>query len=515
MNAATPGPLVLCILDGFGWREGPGSEHGNAIAAAGLRFWPELLARYPHTTLACKGLEVGLPEGQMGNSEVGHLTIGAGRVLDQELNRISRSVDGGTFAGLPAWRDFTARLSATGGALHLLGLVSPGGVHSHTDHLKGVVRLARDAGIADIRIHAFLDGRDTDPESGRGYVRDLEATLAELGAGRIVSLSGRYWSMDRDKRWDRVERSWRMLVHGEGAHAAQADAAIAASYAAGVTDEFFEPTLIGEPATVADGDGVFFWNFRADRARELTWAFMQDDFAGFARPVRPRIDYLCMTTYDESMQLPVLFTPETPQDILADVLAAQGVRNLRAAETEKYAHVTYFFNGGREEPFPGEDRRMVPSPKVATYDLQPEMSAPAVAAIVMEAVAAREHGVIVVNFANGDMVGHTGVFAAAVAAVKTLDSLLAMIVPKVLAADGVILITADHGNCEEMLSPEGRVLTNHSLNDVPFLVVGREFADRTDALAAGPHGLRDIAPTMLKLLGLPQPDAMTGHTILR
>jgi 2,3-bisphosphoglycerate-independent phosphoglycerate mutase len=515
MNQLQNGPVVLCILDGFGWRDPDTTPVGDAIAAADPTCWPDLLARFPHTTLTCKGIDVGLPAGQMGNSEVGHLTIGSGRIIDQDLNRITRSVESGAFAELPAWREFLAGLAASGRALHLLGLVSPGGVHSHTDHLKGVVRLAHAAGVADIRIHAFLDGRDTDPEGGLGYVRDLEAALAEIGGGRIVSLCGRYWAMDRDKRWDRVERAWRMLVHGEGARAESAVAALEAGYAAGVTDEFFEPTLIGAPATVTDGDGVFFWNFRADRARELVWAFRQEDFDGFVRPVRPRIDILCMTTYDESLQLPVLFGPQENRDILADVLAEHGIRNLRTAETEKYAHVTYFFNGGREEAFPGEDRRLVPSPQVATYDLQPEMSAPQVAAIVLEAIAAGEHGVIVVNFANGDMVGHTGVFEAAVAAVKTLDSLLAMIVPKVLAADGVLLVTADHGNCEEMLSPEGRVLTNHSLNDVPFVVVGRRFEGRSDALAEGAFSLRDIAPTLLKLLGLPQPAAMTGRSILR
>ncbi|NTV03400.1 2,3-bisphosphoglycerate-independent phosphoglycerate mutase [bacterium] len=514
-------PLVLCILDGFGWRRGPGSEHGNAIALAQPAFYESLLAGYPHTTLRCHGLDVGLPEGQMGNSEVGHLTIGSGRVIDQDLNLVTRSLASGAFAEHPAWRGLVDGLQARGGRLHLLGLVSDGGVHSHVDHLVQIVRLAAGRGVREIFVHAFLDGRDTDPHGGLQYVKDLEAAMAEIGAGRIATVGGRYYAMDRDKRWDRVEKAWRALVHGEGERATGAAAAIASSYEGGVTDEFMLPTVIvteaGAPlATVRDGDAVFFWNFRSDRARELTWAFNVDGFDGFPRPLRPAVDYLCMTVYDESLGLPVVFDPEAPRDLLADVFAAHGVTNLRTAETEKYAHVTYFFNGGREEPFAGEDRRLVPSPKVATYDLQPEMSAPGVAAIVLEALAAGRHEVIVVNFANGDMVGHTGVLEAAVAAVRTLDGLLARIVPAVLERDGVLLLTADHGNCEEMIAPDGRVLTNHSLNDVPFVVIGREFAGRPDALAPRDDaGLRDIAPTMLALLGLPRPDAMTGRSLLK
>ncbi len=508
-------PLVLCILDGFGWRDGADAAHGNAIDAAGPAFYRGLLERYPHTVLDCMGLAVGLPEGQMGNSEVGHLTIGSGRVIDQDLNRVTRSLESGGFAELAAWRGFVDALAAGGGKLHLMGLVSPGGVHSHTDHLYGIVALARDAGVTDICIHAILDGRDTDPESGLGYVRDLEAKLAELGAGRVVTVSGRYYAMDRDKRWDRVEKAWRLYVHGEGETGESAASIIEASYAAGVTDEFVLPTRVGEGVAVDDGDGVFFWNFRADRARELTWAFNVDDFDGFERPRRPEISYLCLTPYDEALDLPALFTKETPAGILADVFAAAGLRNLRTAETEKYAHVTYFFNGGREEPYPGEDRRLVPSPKVATYDLQPEMSAPEVAEGVLEALDAGEHEVIVVNFANGDMVGHTGVFEAAVSAVKTLDGLLERIVAKVLELDGVLLLTADHGNCDEMVDPGGRVLTNHSLNPVPFVAVGRRFEGRDDLLDGGEAGLRDIAPTLVSLLGLEQPSEMSGRPLLR
>lgn len=510
--------VVLCILDGVGWR--PGIQTGNALALAQPRYYASLLERYPHTTLSCSGRDVGLPDGQMGNSEVGHLTIGAGRVIDQELNRVSRSLESGEFGRLPSWTDFTARVRAAGGRLHLLGLVSPGGVHSHTDHLYGIVAAAREAGLTDIFIHAFLDGRDTDPHGGLQYVRELQRRLAALGVGRVATVMGRYYAMDRDKRWDRVEKAWRAMVDGEGGAAADAAAAIEASYAAGVTDEFMLPVVLrgadGAPlATVQDGDGVFFWNFRADRARELTWVFNRDDFAGFARPRRPRVAYLCLTVYDESMMLPVLFEQRLPDNILAEVFARHGVRNLRVAETEKYAHVTYFFNGGREEPYPGEERILIPSPKVATYDLQPEMSAPEVARTVGEQAAAGRHDVIIVNFANGDMVGHTGVLDAAVRACRTLDGLLAEMIPPIIARGGVVLVTADHGNCEEMLAPDGRVLTNHSLNEVPFVAVARGLEGRGDAIAPGPFALADIAPTILALLELPPPAEMTGRSILR
>ncbi len=514
-------PLVLCILDGFGWRTGPGSEYGNAVALAEPRFYQGLLERYPHTTLACMGPAVGLPEGQMGNSEVGHMTIGAGRVVEQDLVRIGNALRDGRFARQPAWHEFLAGVRADGGRVHLLGLVSPGGVHSHTDHLYGILELLREAGQHDVFVHVILDGRDTDPRAGLVYVEELQRKLAAIGVGRIASVSGRYYAMDRDKRWDRVEKAWRVLVHGEGPRGRDPLQVIRDSYAAGVTDEFVVPTVItGDDdrpvAVVRDGDGVFFWNFRADRARELTWAFNSDDFDGFPRPLRPRVHYLCLTQYDEELDVPVLFPPYVPERILGEVLAEHGVGNLRTAETEKYAHVTYFLNGGREEPFPGEDRRLVPSPRVATYDLQPEMSAPEVAAGVLDDLSRGAHPVIVVNFANGDMVGHTGVLEAAVQAVKTLDGLLARIVPAVLERGGVMLLTADHGNCEEMLDPDGRVLTNHSLNPVPFVLIGEEFAGRGAAALRGDpdRGLRDIAPTLLALLGLPVPPEMTGRPLL-
>jgi 2,3-bisphosphoglycerate-independent phosphoglycerate mutase len=516
--------LVLCILDGVGHRTGPGREIGNAVVAAEPAFYDSLFVDYPYTTLDASGLHVGLPEGQMGNSEVGHLTIGAGRVMYQELVRISKSLADGEFSRRAPWTEFINRAKRGTGRLHLLGLVSPGGVHSHTDHLQGIIAAAQDAGLTEIFVHAFLDGRDTDPRSGGEAVADLIATMDELGAGRVASVCGRYWAMDRDKRWDRVQRAWRLLVDGavdkKGATTTDAVAAIEASYAGGVTDEFVEPTLVtddqGHPiATVSEGDSVFFWNFRADRARELTWAFQQEDFDGFDVSGRPQVNYLTMTPYDEKLDLPSMFQPERPRNGLAEVMAAHGLRNLRTAETEKYAHVTYFFNGGREEPYPGEDRQLVPSPKVATYDLQPEMSAPEVAAIVAKACRGTDHDVVIVNFANGDMVGHTGVFEAAVQAFRTLDRLLSEIMPPSLARGTVWLVTADHGNCDEMVDANGVVLTQHSLNKVPFVVAGREFRNKANLLKDGEYGLSDIAPTMLDLLDLPQPQEMTGQTILK
>ncbi len=512
--------LVLCILDGVGYRTGPGAEVGNAVMGAKPRFYESLFKRFPYTTLQPCGPAVGLPEGQMGNSEVGHLTIGAGRVIPQELIRIGNSFGNGEFEAAEAWVPFMKRTLAGSGRLHLLGLVSPGGVHSHMDHLVGIVRAARKAGIKDIFIHAFMDGRDTDPNAGAGYLEQLDGQLEEIGAGIIASVCGRYYAMDRDKRWDRVQRAWDMLVHGRGGQAADPVTAVRDSYTRQITDEFIEPTVIvdgqNKPlATVGEGDSVFFWNFRADRARELTWAFMQEGFDGFPVDDRPRVNYLCMTPYDETMDLPVMFRPIHPRNGLAEIFAREHLRNLRTAETEKYAHVTYFFNGGREEPFPYEDRKLIPSPKVATYDLQPEMSAPAVAAVVHEACASGSHDIIIVNFANGDMVGHTGVYEAAVKAFATLDRLLGEIMPPSLAAGTTWLVTADHGNCDEMIGPDGAPFTQHSLNPVPFVVADPRLEGRLDALREGRWGLADIAPTVLGILGLAQPEEMTGQCLIK
>lgn len=514
MNDQVRPRLVLCILDGIGQRQDDDRERGNAVIAARPAFFGSLLARFPHTTLDASGLAVGLPEGQMGNSEVGHLTIGAGRVLYQELVRISKSLTEGDFARREAWRAFCRRGREGTGRLHLLGLVSPGGVHSHTDHLYGIVREARAAGFQEICIHAMLDGRDTDPRSGLGYVRDLETELRRIGAGRIATIMGRYYGMDRDKRWERNEKAWNAIVEASGPRAADPAGAIQASYDEDITDEFMLPVVISGDRIV-DGDSVFFWNFRADRARQLTWAFMDPSFIGWGPARRPRVNYLTMTPYDEKLaDVPALYTPEQPRNGLAEVFAQHGIRNLRTAETEKYAHVTYFLNGGREEPWPHEVRKLVPSPKVATYDLQPEMAAPEVAEVVAQACRNGDYDVVIVNFANGDMVGHTGNFAAAIKAVQTLDRLLAEIMPPSLAAGATWLVTADHGNCDEMLDREGRVLTQHSLSRVPFIVVRDDLAGRTDLLADHDWGLADIAPTILHLLGLPAPAEMTGRSII-
>ncbi len=518
--------VVLCILDGVGERQDPHPERGNAILAAGAPYYQGLFQRYPHTTLQASGAAVGLPDGQMGNSEVGHLTIGAGRVMDQELVRIGKSLQTGEFGTREGWRTFVRRGVAGDGfdgttrRLHLVGLVSPGGVHSHMDHLVGIVAQARDDGFEDIIIHALLDGRDTDPRSGLGYVRTIAAKLQELGAGRIATVMGRYYGMDRDKRWERNALAWNAIVDGEGPRVADPLAAIQASYDEDVTDEFMIPVVVagedGQPvARVEDGDSVFFWNFRADRARQLTWAFTDPEFEGWKPTRRPRVNFLMMTLYDEKLtDVPVVFTAEQPRHGLGEVFARHGIRNLRTAETEKYAHVTYFLNGGREEPWPHEVRKLVPSPKVATYDLQPEMSAPEVAEVVAQACRSGDYDVIIVNFANGDMVGHTGVFEAAVAAMTALDRLLAEIMPPSLEAGTTWLVTADHGNCDEMLDADGKVLTQHSLSRVPFIVASRDLEGRTDHLEQRDWGLADIAPTILTLLGLPIPREMTGRSII-
>ena len=506
--------VVLCILDGVGQRQDDDPARGNAFMAAEPAYLYSLFERYPHTTLDACGLAVGLPVGQMGNSEVGHLTIGAGRILDQELVRISKSFETGAFGQRPAWQDFTAKGVAGAGKLHLIGLVSPGGVHSHTNHLYAIVDQARQAGFTDICIHVLLDGRDTDPHSGLGYVTELQTKLEEIGAGRIATVMGRYYGMDRDKRWDRNEKAWNAIVDADAPRIDDPLTAIQQSYDNGVTDEFMLPVVVTGDR-VEDGDSVFFWNFRADRARQLTWAFMDPAFEGWGPPRRPRVNYLTMTPYDEKLEnVPAVFIPERPANSLAEFFVEHGIRNLRTAETEKYAHVTYFLNGGREEPWPYEVRKLVPSPKVATYDLQPEMSAAEVAEVVAQACRSDRYDVIIVNFANGDMVGHTGVFSAAVEAVKTLDRLLAEIMPPSLASGTVWLVTADHGNCDEMIDADGKVLTQHSLSRVPFVVAGKQFEGRTDAIADQDWGLADIAPTVLRLLDLPKPQQMTGRSII-
>jgi len=504
----------LMILDGWGYRE---EEAGNAIAQADLPYFRRLWREYPHTLLQASGEAVGLPAGQMGNSEVGHLNIGAGRVVYQELTRIFRAIANGELAGNQVLAEAMDRTRAGGKALHFLGLISDGGVHSHLEHLFALLDLAKERRVPKVYVHAFLDGRDVLPESGKGYLAQLEEKLQKLGLGQIATVSGRYYAMDRDKRWERVEKAYRALVYGEGEKAAGALAAVDQAYDLRVTDEFVLPTVIigadGKPVgQVQDGDTVVFFNFRADRARELTRAFVDEDFAGFDRPGRPRVHFVCLTEYDVTIAAPVAFPPQNLENTLAEVIARAGLRQLRIAETEKYAHVTFFFNGGIEEPVPGEERCLVPSPKVATYNLKPEMSAPEVTEELLERIEAAAFDVAILNFANPDMVGHTGVFDATVRAVETVDACLGRIAAALRECGGTLIITADHGNAEAKVDlATGLPLTAHTTNLVPFILIGDKL--RGQRLREG-GALCDIAPTVLKLLGLEQPAEMTGKSLI-
>ena len=506
-------PLALIILDGWGLRA---DCTANAVCQAHTPRLDALATTYPATRLNASGLNVGLPDGQMGNSEVGHLNIGAGRVIYQDLTRISKSIADGDFFANPVLRETMARTKAAGGRLHLLGLLSDGGVHSHNTHVYALVEMARREGLAEVCIHTFTDGRDTPPKSAAGYLAELEGELARLGLGRVASVIGRYYAMDRDNRWERVEQAWRALVLGSGVPAESSAAAIAAAYAAGETDEFVKPRVIqlaGAPAgQVRDGDGVIFFNFRADRARELTRAFIQADFAAFERPLAPRLSaFTCLAEYDETFALPVAFTPETYPDLLGAVVSRAGLKQLRIAETEKYAHVTFFFNGGEETPFPGEERVLIPSPQeVATYDQKPAMSAVEVTDEVVRRIDSGDYALIVLNYANPDMVGHTGNLPAAVTAMEVVDRCVGRVVDALLAAGGSALITADHGNCEQMDDGRGAPHTAHTANLVPLILVDPE----RRGLHLREGILADIAPTILALMELPQPAAMSGRSLL-
>jgi 2,3-bisphosphoglycerate-independent phosphoglycerate mutase len=506
-------PLALIILDGWGLRP---DCHANAVCRARTPRLDALAATYPATTLQASGLNVGLPEGQMGNSEVGHLNIGAGRIIYQDLTRISKSIADGDFFANPVLLSAMAGTKAAGGRLHLLGLLSDGGVHSHNTHLYALVEMARREGVGEVCIHAFTDGRDTPPKSAAGYLAALEDELARLGLGRVATVTGRYYAMDRDNRWERIEQAWRAIVLGEGETAASSDAAIAAAYAAGETDEFVKPRVVQQAGRssgrVSEGDGIIFFNFRADRARELTRAFTQTDFAGFARPRVPQLSvFTCLAEYDETFALPVAFPPESYADLLGAVVSRAGLKQLRIAETEKYAHVTFFFNGGEEVPNQGEDRVLIPSPKeVATYDQKPAMSAVELTDEVVRRVAAGEYALIVLNYANPDMVGHTGILPAAIAAMETVDQCVGRVIDALLAAGGSALITADHGNCEQMDDGHGSPHTAHTANPVPLILVDPQ--RRGTRLREGI--LADIAPTILELLELPQPQAMSGRSLL-
>ncbi len=502
-------PLVLVILDGFGYRE---DTRDNAIAAARKPVWDQLWRDCPHSLISGSGLDVGLPDGQFGNSEVGHMTLGAGRIVYQQLTRIDKDIQEGTFFSNAAYVEAIDKAVAAGKAVHVWGLLSPGGVHSHENHIAAMLKMAAQRGARQLYLHAFLDGRDTPPRSAEASIKLAQDTLDALGVGRFASICGRYYAMDRDKRWDRVEPAYQLLTDGKAAFsAATAAEGLAAAYARDENDEFVKPTVIGEPVALNDGDAVIFMNFRADRARQMTNAFTDPAFNGFARPRVPKLAAFVMTS-EYAAGIPALcaYPPETLSNSLGEYLANLGKTQLRIAETEKYAHVTFFFSGGREELYAGETRILVDSPKVATYDLQPEMSAVEVTDKLVEAIASGQHDVIICNYANGDMVGHTGVFTAAVKAVEALDQCVGRVRDAVLAAGGECLITADHGNCEQMQDYDAhQAHTQHTCEHVPFLYIG----SRSVTVADG-GTLADVAPSMLALLGLPQPKEMGGRNLL-
>ncbi|MCD8300044.1 MAG: 2,3-bisphosphoglycerate-independent phosphoglycerate mutase [Clostridiales bacterium] len=507
-------PTVLMILDGFGLNPNP---EGNAIAMAKTPVMDRLMAECPFVQGAASGLDVGLPDGQMGNSEVGHMNIGAGRIVYQDLTRITKAIEDGDFFENKALLAAMNNCKEHDSDLHLWGLVSDGGVHSHQTHIYGLLEMAKREGLTKVYVHAFLDGRDTPPTSAKGYVAELMDKMEEIGVGKVASLSGRYYAMDRDKNWDREEKAYDSLVYGKGIQATCPVQALQESYDNGVTDEFVLPTVIvdeaGEPLSlVKPNDSIIFFNFRPDRAREITRIFCDDQFTEFERPFMP-LTYVCFKNYDETIPNKLIaFEKEVIVNTLGEYLAKLGKKQLRLAETEKYAHVTFFFNGGVEEPNEGEDRILVPSPKeVATYDLKPEMSAPEVGRNLVEAIGSGKYDVIIINFANPDMVGHTGVIEAAVAAVERIDQLVGDAVEAIKKADGVIFLCADHGNAEKMIDPEtGLPHTAHTTNPVPFILIN---ADPSYKLAEGGR-LADIAPTLLDLMDLPQPAEMTGKSLI-
>ena len=504
-------PVLLCIMDGFGWV--PNETYGNAVVAAKTPHLDALMAKYPMTTIDASGMAVGLPDGQMGNSEVGHTNMGAGRIVYQQLTLITKSIkDGEMFKNPVLVKNMKAAIDA-GKAIHLMGLVGTGGVHSHADHWFGVLEMAKHMGAKDVYLHCIMDGRDTDPHSGKGFLADLQAKLDELGLGKIASVSGRYYAMDRDNNWDREEKAYAAFVYGEGNHAANAAEAIEASYAADVTDEFVIPVVTCEGGRVQDGDTVIFMNFRPDRARQMTRIFCDDNFTGFERRGgRKQVHYVCMAEYDATMpNCEVAYPPVELKNTLGEYLAAHGKTQLRIAETEKYAHVTFFFNGGVEEPNKGEDRILVKSPKVATYDLQPEMSAPEVCDKLCAAIRSEKYDVIIINFANPDMVGHTGVESAAIQAVEAVDECVGKAVEALKEVDGQMFICADHGNAEQLVDYEtGEPYTAHTTNPVPFILVNY---DPAYTLKEG-GCLADIVPTLINVMGMEQPAEMTGKSLL-
>ena len=506
-------PTVLMILDGYGLND---KKEGNAVYLAKTPVMDKLMAEYPFVKGNASGLAVGLPDGQMGNSEVGHMNMGAGRIIYQELTKITKSIEDGDFFENKALLAACENVKKQDSALHLMGLVSDGGVHSHNTHIYGLLELAKRQGLKKVYVHCFLDGRDTPPASGKEYVEELEAKMEEIGVGEVATVSGRYYAMDRDNRWDRVERAYKALVKGEGVKAGSAVEGIQASYDAEKTDEFVEPMVIekeGKPvATVKENDSIIFFNFRPDRARELTRTFCDDEFEGFDRGARIQTTFVCFTEYDVTIENKmVAFVKEKITNTFGEFLAAHGLKQARIAETEKYAHVTFFFNGGVEEPNEGEDRILVKSPKVATYDLKPEMSAYEVCDRLVDAIKSDKYDVIIINFANPDMVGHTGVEAAAIQAIEAVDKCVGRAVEAIKEVDGQMFICADHGNAEQLIDEEtGEPFTAHTTNPVPFIIVN---ADPSYKLREG-GCLADIAPTLIEMMGMEQPEEMTGKSLL-
>ena len=509
MTQVAPRPTLLVILDGFGYR--PESED-NAIANANTPHWDSLWSSAPKTLISGSGLDVGLPEGQMGNSEVGHMSLGSGRIIYQSITRIDKAIEEGQFDNNHAYCAAVDAAVAGGNAVHVMGLLSPGGVHSHEKHLFAAIQMAAQRGASKIFLHGFFDGRDTPPRSAAESLIAAEKLFDDLGVGRIATVQGRYWAMDRDKRWNRIERAYRLLCHGEAERSApSALDALRLAYENDENDEFVAPTTIGEPATFRDGDAVLFMNFRADRARQLTEALVATEFVHFDRDQRPEVRFVCTTQYSADFDLPIAFPPDVIRDSLGEVIANQGLTQLRIAETEKYAHVTFFFSGGQEACFEGETRIMVPSPDVATYELKPEMSAYEVTDEIVKAIEKKSHDLIVVNYANGDMVGHTGVYAAAVEAVEALDKCIGRLVKAINDFDGEALITADHGNCEQMNDYDsGQVHTQHTIYPVPLVYIG----DRAVSLQPSGGVLSDVAPTLLAMMGLDQPAEMSGTNLM-
>jgi 2,3-bisphosphoglycerate-independent phosphoglycerate mutase len=504
-------PLALIILDGFGHSD---KTEGNAIALANTPHFDEWFEKFPHTLIDGSGRSVGLPMGQMGNSEVGHLNMGAGRIVHMDISRIDVAIETGEFFNNPALMQAMSQANENHSALHLMGLVGWGGVHAYQEHIYALLRMAKERNVERVFVHAFLDGRDTAPDSGAGFVAELETKMHEYGIGKIATIIGRYYAMDRDKRWDRTEKAYQLLVRGVGRPREKSVDAIREYYKESITDEFMYPVVLVDEAkqpvaTIKDNDSVVFFNFRADRARQITRAFTEEGFNAVDVKDRPKVLFTCMTQYNYAFKLPVAFGPESHEEILADVFAEAGIRNLRIAETEKYAHVTFFFNGGEEKEFPGEKRILIPSPKVATYDLQPEMSAYELTDALLKEIESGEFDTFIINYANADMVGHTGFLDAAIKAVETLDTCVGRVVEAIRARGGTVIITADHGNVEQMIDYDTRQpFTAHTTNLVPFILID-EYRGK---LSEG-GSLQDVAPTILGLLGIPQPKQMTGRNL--